>query len=162
MPESIVLYTRYGAYEPGNRYYLISPPGPNAANIAAGLADAQTELQTNTVSVVRWEHLNSQGSRINSGVLAVPGKVATEFSEFRYCSLLRLNSAGPEKPSTKFVHPLPETALQNGVPTATWLANVVDYENGLLAAEVCDSDGFIVESVSFIRGSRRKNVRIAP
>ena len=162
MTESIVIFTRYGAYEPGNRYYIAIPPGGAAGNIAAGLADAQTELQTTSVLVNRWEHLDSFGKKIGEGALNEAGKVSGDFSEFRYCSFLRLNSKGPLRPSSKFVHALPESALANGVPTTLWKTQVGAYESGLLAAGVADSDGSSITSVTFVRGSRRKNVRIVP
>lgn len=161
MPESIVIYTRFGAYEPGNRYYLSAPAGGAAGNIAAGLADAQSYLQTTNVTIVRWEHLASSGARITGGALNVPGKFLGEFSEFRYCALIRFNSGGPEKPSTKFVHPLPEGALANGIPTSGWNTAVQNFEDGILPYDVADSDGVTVGSVSFLRGTRRRNVRIA-
>lgn len=162
MPQSIVIYTRFGAYEPGNRYYLANPPAGAAQSIAAGLAGAQARIQTTNVSIVRYEVLDATGAKIGEGSLAQAGLVLGEFSEFAYCAYIRFNSAGPQRPSSKYVHGFPESAVANGIPTSTWLTSVAAYGSDLAGFDVTDSDGEAITSVTFRRGSRRKNVRVAP
>lgn len=161
MPYSIVLYTRYGAYEPGSRYYLTASPVPNQSSIAENLADAQALIIPSTVTIVRWELLNTLDVKIDEGALNTAGTLSGEFSEFKFAAFIRLNSAGEKRPSTKYVHPLPESSLVNGVPTSAWLISVANYALGLLAANVADSEGNAITGVSFRRGTRRKNVRLA-
>lgn len=161
MPYSIVLFTRSGAYEPGSRYYLVASPVPNQANVAAGIADAQALLIPNSITISRWELLDPTGTKIDEGVLAVSGTVASEYSTFKFASFIRLNSAGDKRPSTKYVHPLPETFLTNGVPTAACLNAVGTYGSDLVSYDVADSEGVPISSAQFRHGTRRKHVRLA-
>lgn len=155
---SIVLYYTDGFYEPGNRWYLSPLTGINQA-LANDLADAGTGGICAAWSYSRWTHLDSDGHKVDEGTLTGAGTFGGSKLPSKYCAFVRLNSDGPGKPSSKYLHGLSETMMTDGAPAAdylTWLAFFVGVlkGNGLM-----DSDLFDIESATFRSFSRRRHVR---
>lgn len=159
MPQSIVLYKRYGILEWANKYYVSDAAGSSYASTAVAIRDAELPLLSSAVSVDRYEHLDDDGTKLHEGLLVGVGTNLGEILPINYAALIRLASTGPKRPSVKYLHGITESMMSNGAPGGTFLTNVASYGEALEGAGVVDSDGAAVTEAIFRRFTRRRRMR---
>lgn len=160
MPQSVVLYHRYGSLEWATRYYVSGFGGSTHSGRATALAGAEQPLVTPDISFSRWEILDAAGAKINEGSFTlIVGTAAGTVMPIHYALLVRLNSTGPGRPSVKYLHGYSEDAVDNGLIDTATLTALNIYGADLVGEGVVDSDGVAITGVSFRSFTRRKRMR---
>lgn len=159
MNRAAVIYTTNGFYEPGNKYYFQTGATMGATQYQT-IADAQRGLISTTWSFTRWEEFDTSGHKVDEGTFdPTVGLRIGQVLPPKYCAFVRLTSAGPGRPSSKYFHGIAETDVEVDVPLAAWLTELANLYAVLQALDVCDSDGASLSGMLFRQWSRRRHVR---
>jgi len=159
MPKSMVIFVSDGFYEPGCKFYF--PEGTSLNSTLAGnIGDVTKPLIGADWSVTRWESLAADGSQVSGGNIGGAGEAGGDSVNPKYCAFVRLDSPGPGRPSSKYLHGYTESCSgPRGVATAAYLSALDDWFGVLSAAGLLDSDGVAVTGYTFRAFSRRRHVR---
>lgn len=158
MPQSLVLYTSDGFYEPGNKYYFVDATSIGSA-LAADLAGLGAGILGDTWSYTRWVWLDVAGHKVDEGQLTEDGTYTGALLPPKYCAFVRMLSNGPGRPSSKYFHGLTESMFNLGFPEAAWLTALGLFQAALISNGCVDSDGNDLTGLLFRQFSRRRHVR---
>lgn len=159
MPDSFVIFSYYGGLEWGNRYY-VTAVASDIPGQADTIAQAQRELQADNVQLTRWELLDSLGHKTTEGGFSdLHGVLDGDMMPIHYALLIRFNTTGPKRPSYKYVHGYTEQLQTDGAPSSLLPTQLGLYSSGLEDADVGDSDGSVMTSITFRKFTRRKRMR---
>lgn len=129
----------------------------------ATYGDALVQLERSLISTLwtytRWEAFDELNHKVAEGAFTpTPGLVPGEPLKANFCALVRLLSTGPGRPSTKYIHGISETSVQEEAAKSEWLAELADMAQGVEDLNFTDSDGERISGLLFRKWSWRRKV----
>lgn len=155
----LVVYMTVGAYEIGQKWYNKTLTTGTADASADALTGYLAQLQHDSVLWTRWEMFSTAGVKVAEGTTNSPGTVASGTRlQLNFCAFVRLNSGGPKRPSSKYIHGISEASVETDAAGATWLLALGSLEDHVTTEGYCDSDGVDISSLTFRKWSWRRKL----
>jgi len=156
MQYKVNLFKTWQGYEWANSYYKADDW---TFGEVENLVDAEAPLMSGEVEYTRYEVINPGGVKIHDFAIGGTGTDLAQILPIKYAALIRLNSDGIKRPSTKYIHGITEAFTNNGLPDSSFLSKITTYGTALATMDVQDSDEAPVTGATFRGFTRRKRLR---